>query len=76
MAAASSPTPARRNATSTRCRPTRVEQLARAVELFNHSEHAKMLAGVIQLTRRSLHCASAPSHEELVVEILIAWELC
>jgi hypothetical protein len=50
-------------------------QLARAVELFNASEHAKMIGGVI----RSLgapHVHLGPSHEELVVEILIAWELC
>ena len=50
-------------------------QLARAVALFNASEHAKMIGGVI----RSLgapHVHLAPSHEELVVEILIAWELC
>jgi hypothetical protein len=50
-------------------------QLARAVALFNGSEHAKMIGGVI----RSLgapHVNISPSHEELVVEILIAWELC
>ncbi len=50
-------------------------QLARAVELFNRSEHAKTLAGVI----RSLgapHVRLGPSHEELVVEIVVAWELC
>jgi hypothetical protein len=50
-------------------------QLARAVALFNASEYAKMIGGVI----RSLgapHVNIGPSHEELVVEILIAWELC
>jgi hypothetical protein len=50
-------------------------QLGRAVTLFNASEHVKLLAGVI----RSLgppHVHLAPSHEEFVVEILVAWELC
>jgi hypothetical protein len=50
-------------------------QLARAVELYNASEHRKTIAGVI----RSLgapHVHLGPSGEELVVSILIAWELC
>ena len=50
-------------------------QLARAVALFNESEHPKTIAGVI----RSLgapYVRLAPSHEELVVEVLVAWELC
>jgi hypothetical protein len=50
-------------------------QLGRAVTLFNGSEHVKMIAGVI----RSLgapHVQLGPSHEEFVVDILIAWELC
>jgi hypothetical protein len=50
-------------------------QLGRAVTLFNASEHVKLLAGVI----RSLgapHVHLGPSHEEFVVDILVAWELC
>jgi hypothetical protein len=50
-------------------------QLGRAVTLFNASEHVKLLAGVI----RSLgapHVHLGPSGEELVVDILVAWELC
>lgn len=50
-------------------------QLGRAVELFNDSEHPKTIAGVI----RSLgppYVRLAPAREELVVEILFAWELC
>jgi len=50
-------------------------QLGRAVMLFNASEHVKLLAGVI----RSLgapHVHLGPSHEEFVVDILVAWELC
>jgi hypothetical protein len=50
-------------------------QIARAIELFNASEHPKTIAGVI----RSLgapHAHLAPTGEELVVGILIAWELC
>jgi hypothetical protein len=50
-------------------------QLARAVTLFNASEHPKTLAGVI----RSLgapYVRVGPLHDEVVVEILAAWELC
>jgi hypothetical protein len=50
-------------------------QLARAVALFNASEHPKTLAGVI----RSLgapYVRIGPSHDDVVVEILVAWELC
>jgi len=50
-------------------------QLARAVALFNASEQPRMLAGVI----RSLGAPYAfvgPLHDEVVVEILVAWELC
>jgi len=50
-------------------------QLGRAVMLFNASEHVKLLAGVI----RSLgapHVQLAPSAEEFVIDILVAWELC
>ena len=50
-------------------------KLARAIELFNASEYPKIIAGVI----RSLgapHVRLGPSHEELVVEIVVAWELC
>jgi len=50
-------------------------QLARAVALFNASEHPKTLAGVI----RSLgapYVRVGPSHDDVVVEILAAWELC
>jgi hypothetical protein len=50
-------------------------QLARAVVLFNASEHPKTLAGVI----RSLgapHVRVGPLHDEVVVGILVAWELC
>src|SRR5579872_3157709 len=50
-------------------------QLGRAVRLFNTSEHPKLIAGVI----RSLgapHVHLAPSPEEFVIDILIAWELC
>src|SRR5581483_8300950 len=50
-------------------------KLARAVELFNASEHAKTIAGVI----RSLgapHVRLGPTQEAVVVEIVIAWELC
>jgi hypothetical protein len=50
-------------------------QLGRAVSLFNASEHVKLLAGVI----RSLgapHVRLGPSHQEFVVDILVAWELC
>ena len=50
-------------------------QLARAVALFNASEQPRMLAGVI----RSLgapYVYVGPLHDEVVVEILVAWELC
>jgi hypothetical protein len=50
-------------------------QLGRAVALFNASEHVKLIAGVI----RSLgapHVHLEPSHEEFVVDVLVAWELC
>jgi hypothetical protein len=50
-------------------------QLARAVALFNASEHTKTLFGVI----RSLgapYVYVGPVHQEVLVEILVAWELC
>jgi hypothetical protein len=50
-------------------------QLARAVALFNASEHPKTLAGVI----RSLgapYVRVGPSHDDVVVDVLVAWELC
>jgi hypothetical protein len=50
-------------------------QLARAVALFNASEHPKTLAGVI----RSLgapYVRVGPSHDDVIVEVLVAWELC
>jgi hypothetical protein len=50
-------------------------QLARAVTLFNASEHPKTLFGVI----RSLgapYVRVGPVHDEVLVEILVAWELC
>jgi hypothetical protein len=50
-------------------------QLARAVSLFNASEHPKTVAGVI----RSLgapYVQVGPVHDEVVVELLVAWELC
>ena len=50
-------------------------QLGRAVTLFNASEYPKLVAGVL----RSLgapHVQLGPSAEELVVDILVAWELC
>ena len=50
-------------------------QLGRAVELFNASEHVKTIAGVIR-SLGSPHVYLGPSGEELVVGILIAWELC
>jgi hypothetical protein len=50
-------------------------QLARAVALFNASEHPKMLAGVIRsLGAPYVHVG--PLHDEVVVEVLVAWELC
>jgi hypothetical protein len=50
-------------------------QLARAAELFNASEHPKMLAGVIRsLGAPYVHVG--PLHDEVVVEVLVAWELC
>jgi hypothetical protein len=50
-------------------------QLARAVALFNASEHPKTLAGVIRsLGAPYVHVGGI--HDEVVVEILVAWELC
>jgi len=50
-------------------------QLARAVALFNASEQPKMLAGVIRsLGAPYVHVG--PLHDEVVVEVLVAWELC
>ena len=50
-------------------------QLARAVALFNASEHRKTLFGVIRsLGAPYVHVG--PVHDEVLVEILVAWELC
>ena len=50
-------------------------QLARAVALFNASEHRKTLYGVIRsLGAPYVHVG--PVHEEVLVELLVAWELC
>lgn len=50
-------------------------QLSRAVALFNASEQPRMLAGVIRsLGAPYVHVG--PLHDEVVVEILVAWELC
>jgi hypothetical protein len=50
-------------------------QLARAVALFNASEHRKTLAGVIRsLGAPYVHVG--PVHGEVLVEVLVAWELC
>ena len=50
-------------------------QLARAVTLFNVSDHPKTLAGVIRsLGAPYVHVG--PLHDDVVVEILVAWELC
>jgi hypothetical protein len=50
-------------------------QLARAVALFNASEHPRMLSGVIRsLGAPYVHVG--PLHDEVVVEVLVAWELC
>jgi len=50
-------------------------QLARAVALFNASEHRKTLFGVIRsLGAPYVHVG--PVREEVLVEILVAWELC
>jgi hypothetical protein len=50
-------------------------QLARAVSLFNASEHPRMLAGVIRsLGAPYVHVGSL--HDDVVVEVLVAWELC
>ncbi len=50
-------------------------QLARAVALFNASEHRKTIAGVIRsLGAPYVHVG--PVHNEVVVEMLVAWELC
>ena len=50
-------------------------KLARAVELFNASEHPKTLAGVIR-SLGSPHVRLGPSSEDVVIEIIVAWELC
>jgi hypothetical protein len=50
-------------------------QLSRAIVLFNASEHPKTLAGVIRsLGAPYVHVG--PVHDEVVVEVLVAWELC
>jgi hypothetical protein len=50
-------------------------QLARAVTLFNASEHRKTLFGVIRsLGAPYVHVG--PVASEVLVEILVAWELC
>jgi hypothetical protein len=50
-------------------------QLARATALFNASEQPRMLAGVIRsLGAPYVHVG--PLHDEVVVEVLVAWELC
>jgi hypothetical protein len=50
-------------------------QLARAVALFNASEHRKTIAGVIRsLGAPYVHVG--PMREDVLVEILVAWELC
>ena len=50
-------------------------QLSRAVALFNASEHPKTVAGVIRsLGAPYVHVG--PLHDEVVVEVLVAWELC
>ena len=50
-------------------------QLARAVALFNASEQPRMLAGVIRsLGAPYVHVG--PLHDEVVVGVLVAWELC
>ncbi len=50
-------------------------QLARAVALFNASEQPRMLAGVIRsLGAPYVHVGAVQG--EVVVEILVAWELC
>ena len=50
-------------------------QLARAVTLFNASEHCKTLFGVIRsLGAPYVHVG--PVNGEVLVEILVAWELC
>jgi hypothetical protein len=50
-------------------------QLARAVALFNASEHRKTLAGVIRsLGAPYVHIG--PVHDDVLVELLVAWELC
>jgi hypothetical protein len=50
-------------------------QLARAVALFNASEYPKLVAGVIRsLGSPYVHVGGL--HDEVVVEILVAWELC
>jgi len=50
-------------------------QLARAVALFNASEHRKTLFGVIRsLGAPYVHVG--PVHDDVLVEVLVAWELC
>jgi hypothetical protein len=50
-------------------------QLARAVSLFNASEHPRMLAGVIRsLGAPYVHIGEL--HDDVVVEVIVAWELC
>jgi hypothetical protein len=50
-------------------------QLARAVALFNASEHRKTLSGVIRsLGAPYVHLG--PVRDEVLVELLVAWELC
>ena len=50
-------------------------QLARAVTLFNASEHRKTLFGVIRsLGAPYVHVG--PGDSEVLVEIVVAWELC
>jgi hypothetical protein len=50
-------------------------QLARAVALFNASEHRKTLFGVIR-SLGSPYVHVGPVHNDVLVEILVAWELC
>jgi len=50
-------------------------QLARAAALFNASEHCKTISGVIRsLGAPYVHVG--PVHSEVLVEVLVAWELC
>jgi hypothetical protein len=78
------PTPSSERTTPTREAPERHVravpaeqhgQLSRAVSLFNASEQPRMLAGVIRsLGAPYVHVG--PLHDEVVVEIVVAWELC